>query len=527
MKPILTFSKKVKNDDNSVVFKEITDSADISKLVHVIERLDTLPKVMTSNLDEIHLRTNPKKWISSLVKSFPGRVDKPVMENLLLDFIDSMKTRMREESKYALGLIMENKLALCHSVFGEETVTPEWKIIPRMLDTDNVLRYVSFTDIDGAIKANYWEREATSSFTEWLGLPRKQAFLFGGKYRICCEIDSITTELQLTEMEMKNWLAEHPEFRDGKIELSSPMKYLHVNEVRTGRKYYHNVGDFIQDYEAEMHGVPRYQKEYQRIIAEFLPLLMKYYDEKTQVVRVEGDEEVTEVSKSTPQFEILFANGNIEFRASYLAELTRRFLNRESIKIFHAGMKFRMPPFTLGSMEVYNQLHTCALTKHIIQYYNETNLQDANLDALFRYAVLNILEQANCNSPIASIFNSLSHEIIRELSLQGKLSKVEDKIIEYKSREILAGGNDQVIEKLSQDIRKKLNNSSCKLYIVGVEDDGTFDPFLASRLSSDRIETIRKGLCDNLGTTDIFSFPAVQKEKGVLLITAFHNNKTH
>jgi hypothetical protein len=518
MKPVYTFSKRVR-DDTSVRSKDITDPVDVFKLDQVIQKLDTLPRAMTSRLDEIGLRTNPKKWINSLIRHYPD-INRPDMESLLIDFTDAMMTRMREETKYALGLLMESKLVLCHSIFGEETITPEWKIIPRMLDTDNVLRYVCFTDEKGTIGVKYWEREATSSFTEWLGLPRKQAFLFGGKYRIYCEIDGVTTELQLTEQEMEYWLNEHPELKDGKIKLSSPIQLLSVIEIRTGRKRYQNAEDFIQDYKAENYGVPNYQKEYERIKGEHLPLLMKYYDDKTQVVRKEGDQETIEVTKSATPFDILFANGAIEFRASYLTELARRFINGEPVRIFHAGLKFKASPFTLGTMEVYNDLQLNGLARQIVRYYNETNLQDVNLDALLKYTALSILKQANRNSPIAYVFESLSRQVMRELSLQGKLSKVEDTVVEYKSRDILAGGDSQVIKDLAQDLRTKLSKSPCKIYIVGIEDSGTFDPFPTSRLKSDRVETIRSGLRDQLDFADIFAFPAVHQEEAVLLIIA-------
>ncbi|MFH1625384.1 MAG: hypothetical protein ABID54_09565, partial [Pseudomonadota bacterium] len=117
-------------------------------------------------------------------KGYPDNVKREEEEYLLLDFTEPMKTRMREESKWAIGLLMPGKLVLCHSLFGEETITPEWKIIPRMLDMDNVSRYVCFMDDSGIITVRFWERDATSSFIEWLGLPHKQAFLFGGRYRI-------------------------------------------------------------------------------------------------------------------------------------------------------------------------------------------------------------------------------------------------------------------------------------------------------------------------------------------------------
>lgn len=442
MNPVFTFSRKIKDD--GIRRWDIPDASDIGKLDRVMQKLETLPRISKYNLHEIGLRTNPKKWVCSLLGSYPDKVDAAEMENLLIDFTDTMKTRMREESKYAIGLLMERKLILCHSTFSEETITPEWKIIPRMLDVDNTLRYVCFVEENGQVMVRFWEREATNSFTEWLGLSRKQAFLFGGKFRIISEVEGVTTEFQLTEQEIEAWMRDHSEFREGKIRFSNPVSMLTVSEIRAGGKRYQSTEDFIQDYEAEKYGVPQYRQEYERIKEKNLPLLIKYYDEKTQLVRKEGDEEAVQVIKVTPSFDIIFADGEIELRASYLSDLATRFINGESVKVFHAGLKFRLPPFALGKLEIYNDVSFEPLAQWTAEYYNRTNLQGRNLDLLIRFVCVRMLAVANAKLPIAYLLESLSSQIVRELELQGKPTKLEDNFIEYKSPAVLAGGNDQV-----------------------------------------------------------------------------------
>ena len=516
MSSIYTCCKSVKGE--IVVHQEIADSTDIEKIEQILQKLEQLPKVSKSKLDELDLRTNPKKWAISLTKSYPDNVNKQEMENLLVDFTDAMRTRMREESKYAIGLLTLNKLILCHSLFGEETITPEWKTIPRMLDADNVFRYVFFTTEKGIITVKFWEREATSSFIEWLGLPRKQSFLFGGKYRIYCEIEDITTSFELTEEEMKDWIKRHPELREGRIIFSTPIQLLNISEIRVGRKRYEKAEDFIQDYEAESYGFPYYQKEYDRINRSVLPLLMKYYDERTRVVKREGEEETTEVIKSTLGFDVLFVNENIEFRASYLTDIVRRFINGEPMKVCHAGLKFRASSFVLGSMAIYNDIRLDPLTQRMVEYYKDTNLQDRNLDTLLKCAILGRLAQVNWGLPIVYFLEPLYQETMKSVTLKGRWSKLEDKVLEYKSRDFLAGGDAEVIKKLSEDIGRKLEESSCKIYIIGIEDDGTVNPLPTFRLKSDRIETIKNGILSELGIPAVYALPLIQKDEGILLI---------
>jgi len=515
---IFAFSKRIK--DYQVDHQEITDAADIAKIQQVIEKLEKLPRVSKSDLSDLDLRTNPKKWAISLTTNFPSSVNKENMADLISDFTDAMRTRMREESKYAIGLLMQSGLILCHSSYGEETITPEWKIIPRMLDTDNVLRYVYFINEKGTMKIEYWEREATSSFIEWLNLPHKAAFLFGGRYRLISNIEGVNTEFQLSDSEMETWISKHPEFREGTIKLANPVERLNISEIRTGRKSYDNVQDFIQDYDAEKYGIARYQQEYERINSKALPLLVKYYDEKTRLVRKEGDEEVNEITKTTPSFDILFVNEYIVFRASYLKDIITRFINGDVVKVFHAGGKFKTTPLTIGCMEIYNRLKTDIVIEQITKYLKDTSIQDKNLNVIMQYVILRRLAEVNKESPLIHFLQPLFQGIIDSLVLDKKWAKLEDEILEYKSGEFIVGRNDEVIKRIGSDLSKKLEKSSCKVYLIGVEDDGTVRPVPVSRLKSDRIETLRKGLKNELKVNDVDIFVVRQNEEAIVLLIA-------
>jgi len=518
MSLIYAFSKQVKWD--RVFHQGIADPGDMVKIEQVIEKLEALPKALKLKLDELDLRTNPKAWATSLIKGYPNNVKREEEEYLLFDFTEPMKTRMREESKYAIGLLMPSKLFLCHSLFGEETITPEWKIIPRMLDTDNVLRYVCFMDDNGIITVRFWEREATSSFIEWLGLPRKQAFLFGGRYRIQCEVEGVTVELQLTEEEIEGWLDSHPELRQGTVKFSKPIELFSVNEIRAGRKRYESPQDFIQDFRAENYGITRYQKEYENISSGNLPLLFKYYDEKTRVVKKEGDEEITVVTKAIPQFDILFINEHIEFRESYLSDLVKRFINGEQIDVAHAGLKFKEPPSIIGNMKIYNEIRLGNLTQQMVDYYNGVNLQDRNLSRLIEFAIFKRLSEINSGLPICHFFGRIGEKLSEVVCQKGKWTKLEDEVLEYKSGDFFAGKNEEIIAKLSDDLHSKLEMSSFKVYFIGVEDNGAVNPLSLSKWKSDRIEAIRKGLEEILSPINIFLCPIIEGDGVILLFSA-------
>jgi len=519
MQSIVTFTKKIK--DPAISYKEIVDMRDIEKIGEVIHKLECLSGIRNSTLSQLGLRTNPKNWVSASLIEYPTSVRKQEMEYLIADFTDSMQTRMREESKYALGVLMQGKLILCHSVYGEETITPEWKTIPRMLDTDNVSRFVCFSCEKDEIVVSYWEREATSSFTDWLGLSRKQVFLLGGKYRIRTEIDNVSVEWQLDEDEIKNWLLTHPEIKDGKIDLPDPIYSLIIKEIRAGRKLYTNTKDFIQDYEAESFGIPRYQKEYQKIKSNNLPLLMKFHDDKEKVMRVEGDDKTVEVGKTTIDFNILFADGDIEIRPSYLAEIANKIKNKEQQKIVHEGHKFSTPPLSIGGTQIYSQIHLNAAVRLIIDYYNETHLQDRYLNLLLLYSIYEMLSIINRGSPLSYIFEEISNELIARPMLQGKISKTEDGILEYKSRDILAGRHEKIVDDFGEDIEVKLKSSPCKVYCIGIEDDGSLSSINSSRIRSDRLERIKQGLLSRFPSCEITLLPITYGEDALLILIVF------
>ncbi len=524
---IYASSKKIREDE--VRHTKITEKRDIEKIRNILLKL---PEPKERRFSEINLRTNPRNWILSLIDSYP-EVDETKMEMLLNDFSDSMQTRMREESKYAMAMLLKNELVLCHSIFGEETITPEWKAIPRMLDSDNVLRYVCFErHEDSSILVKYYEKWATESFVDWLGLPQKDSFYyFGGKYRIYSKIENTNVVLELTEEELDRWLEIHPEIREGKIRLSNPISVLTFNQIRVGRKKYENVGDFIQDFVAEKYNINFYREKFEeltsspkkktkedRLSGPIELYLYKFYDEKDKVVKVEGGESVIVLEKINPHIDILFVCKDIEIRSSYLDDIFVRFANGERINIVHPGMSISADPIAIGSMEIWNEIEVMEFTNHLIGYYHGTKLQDEYLFRVLEFAIFKTLAEANKKTHLYHFLEPFAKRTIQEVDSEGRLTKLEDEILEFKPQEYFSGGDDEIIEKLVSDLSVKLQSSLCKIYLIGVEDDGTFNPIPSSRLKSDRVERVRRTLEEKLRPARVYLTPIIQEGKGLLVL---------
>lgn len=500
---IFVFSKKVK--ETEVHYTEIEREIEAEKIKNVLKRL---PQGREKKIEEIELRTNPKKWIQSLIDGYPSDVDREKMANLISDFTENMMTRMREEEKYVIGMLSEGELILCHSVFGEETITPEWKIIPRMLDHDNVMRYVHFKKEVDSFRVKFYERYATDSFVEWLGLSQREAlFHFGGKYRIYTEIGGINSVFELTENQIEQWIEEHPEMRTSKIKLKSPIEMLTITQIIVGKTKYNNPKDFLQDCYAEKYRINYSQEQFKEIIKTLEPYQYKFFDEKSQVIMIKGDDKVTKVEKRNPNFDILFSTENIECRESYLDDIFRRFINGERIRIFHAGEKFLPIPIEIKPMEIWNKIKLNELTQKIIEYYQTANLQDRVLTRLLGFVIFTILDAQNKPSYIHHFLEKFCKKFIVDIPPVSRVTKLEDKILEFKSRDYFSGKDEEIAMKICTDLKKKLQEAQYKIYLIGVEDDGTIGFIPDSRIKSDRLENIRQKIKQESQVTHLYLIP--------------------
>ncbi len=517
---IFAFSKKVVDENiNSTIIENLSEIRKIEKVI------ENLPKGDVKRLEELDLDTNPKMWIRSLLEGYPNNIEKRDMISLMNDFTDAMKTRMREERKYVIGLLSKNQLLLCHSTSGEETITPEWKAIPRMLDSDNILRYVQFiVKKDRSIEVRFFERYKTVSFVDWLGLSERESFYYlGGKYRIYSEIDNKIIVFELNDEELEEWLEEHPEIINGRIEFPQPIKFLNIKHVMVGKRKYSDVGDFLQDFHAEMYGIDIYKKHFEKIVGSMDPYIGRVFDEKDKVTLIKGDSKRVLAQKRNQNLDILFVSKDIELRNSYLEDLFKRFINGEKINIYHAGQKFSLKPLEIGSMNIFNHIEKTSLTEKIIDFYKKTNLQDYSLRVIIEFLIFELLSMDNKGKHIYYFFKSFSRRFLREIRLSGILTTHESEILEFKSQEYFLGRDNEIIEKLSNDLSKKLKRFPIKIYLIGVEDYGTLNPLPKNRITNDRIEKIKNELEKRLNK-NICIIPIVSEIDAIILLIAGDKN---
>jgi len=512
---IFVFSKGVK--ENVVRHSVIDRTSDVNKIIEVISKL---PTGSLKKFDDINLNTNPKKWIKNLLENY-SQPENEKMEELINDFTDSMKTRMREDEKYVIGLLWKNELLLAHSYFGEKTITPEWKVIPRMLDFDNVMRYVLFQrESDENISVKYFEKYSTDSFVDWLGLPQKDAlYHFGGKYRISTEVDGVINTLEIPIEKIDTWVNEHDEIKNSEIELPTPINKLKIVQIRVGRKKYDKPRDFLQDFYAEKYNINYYRKKFKEIQSSVNPYIYKFFDEKGQVIMIEGDNTVSVVKKTNPHFDVLFCCNLISIRDNYLDDIYRKFQNEENIRIYHAGHNFSHQPLIINNMEIWNEIKTSTIFSSIKDYYDNINLQDKNITQIFEVILFFLLKSENEAKHISTFFTELSNKILENTRITTNFAKLEDGIIEYKASDYFTGQNKDIINRISSDLKKKFDTNSTKVYLIGVNDDGSLDPIPNGRLASDRVNSIQENIKQSSQANVLHLFTVkCQNDKSIVIL---------
>lgn len=504
--PIYVYSKKVK--EGLINSDKKTRKIDKEKISKVIGSLLGVGK--TKYFDEVELEQNCKDWVTSLLKTYPN-IDERDIKELLNDFSDSMYTRMRGEEKYTIAVISEKSLILCHSIFGEETITPKWEVIERMLDKDNVIRFVYFKQEGEKIKIIFYEDTRSIFFVQWLGLPEREAFSYmGGKNRIFTEINDSPLVFEFTDEEFEKKIIKDKIFhiKGNQIILPNPIQRLPITQIRVGKKPYDNAGDFIQDFLAKRYDLKYYQEEYTKLKSSLQPLITKLIDCEHELRNSEGK---ILVEKRNPNFYILFCDDVIEVKQSFLDKLKTKILNGENFKLFHAGANLSPTPFKVKGMEIYNNIKYDN-TKFIIDYYNQLKLKDS-FDTILVYLIFYSLKEENKEIPISHFLEKMVNSLTNEIDFSYKFANLEDDIIELKSRDFISGSNQDIVKKLSEDITKKTTISTFKIYLLGADEKNKeFEPITSYKFDDSRINQIKDSLQKNVGNLNVNFLKILSKD---------------
>jgi len=494
--PFFMFSKQVKSHD--IEPEEIKNHRKKKQLSEVLDSIYNLDDFKP--LDEINLKYNCKRWVKSLFSDYP-QINVEHIENLLHDFTDSMNTKMKESEMYAVAIMTENKLILCHSRMGEKSINPDWKVFVRMLDKDNIKRYVSF-EYDNDVKVMYYENERSKFFIEWLGISEKEAiYKYGGENKFYSEINGYPVSLEIKDEDFDRILEGNDlQIRGNSILLNTSIRELGITHIMRGNKRYKNQNDFVKSYRARKFELSYYSEEYKRLIESLHLIFKKIFDAEDSVSSVCNG---FFLKKENDNVEVLFCNGDIDIKDSYLEKFKIALINNEIIRVYHAGMDFKEIPLKIINFEIYNELNV-TMSMPLIDYLNEKDCSESFSNDL-KYAIFYLLAKDNEYKPIYRFFCSFSNKIADNLDLTSNNIN-EDSLVELKSKDFLINDNDKLIDKLSKDIIKKMNNSDYKFYILGYSEKiKKYEPF-TDNYDDSRLDYLNKGLIESTGFKNLRLF---------------------
>lgn len=256
------FSKKVKGKE--IKSKIIESNHQKNKLSGVIFSLLKIGK--RRKLKHFRLNDNCMECIEGLFNGYP-KLNELYMRFLIRDFTNSMNTAMRTEDKYVVSILTDNRIILCHSKVGEKTITPNWTVIDRMLDKDNVIRFVSFEKSENELNVVFYENERTVFFVNWLGIPENEIFYgVGGKNRFYSMVHNIPITLELTDEDFERILDNKElKIENGIIKLPEQVREFKIAEIKRGNKPYGSTKDFLLEFIQRNYNLLQYREEYKKL----------------------------------------------------------------------------------------------------------------------------------------------------------------------------------------------------------------------------------------------------------------------
>lgn len=490
---IYVYSKNVKKDG-------LEECQRLDKPEH-IEKIKNIVKTLLDKskkdkiMSELSLESNSKKWVTSIIDNYPP-VNGDLVEYLLNSFTEAMNTRMKEKDKYAIALVSKNSITLCHSRKGEQTIDPEWNVIQRMLDKDNVIRFVHFENESGDINVKYHEETDSSFFVNWLGIhPRESSFSHSGEYKLHTTIgDDIPLVFELNDVLIEKLLNTNDGLititKDGNIKLKSSIAYFPISSISYLKKKLKNIDDLKGHFLTKHYDIDFYRNSYLS-----LPFQSKIDDDLKPIYDCENglyfDNEI-HIEKKLKDFEILFCNKKVVIEGRYLQKLKNKLLNNEPFKIHHTGDPLSGNPVEINGMKIYNTLN-CKNFEKVYGLYENMQVRD-NLYYVLLFLVLKTLIHENDGRNITYFLNGLADLLIDEI-VNEKFVNHENDILEYKASDYFAGTDKEIVDRMVKDIPKKLEISPFCVYIIGADEKTkNFTPLLIHRFGDDRINSLEKNI---------------------------------
>ena len=512
--PVHFYYKEIQADDlNSWTLESDDRVRNIRKVIQGLDR-----QTSTHPLDELDIDDNPEMFVDALLSSYPDH-NETFCKSLINDFSDSMRTSAREAGKYAVLILYEDSLVICHTDSEEMTITKDAEVLERLLDSDNVDKYARFQKANNDTEVLQFERSLTKSFSEFLGLnPEEIAYEEAGEIKIFTQIDGSTARFEFEQDEFEEKFITGDDYDLRTKILETPNEEYTVNRVKWGRRLYDTVENFLQQFYALYYELNTLRNQYGELSESMTPHTKTVVDHEDKVT-TGGPNGPTELKKRNDSyFNIVFADKTIELSVDWRLELSKSLRSNEAVRLHHAGNKFAEDAVQVGPFAVHNQIDIDE--ERLNKLYNVT--QEAGTGKVLSniiYCVMFYTLSEWCQSPICHFFDQMTERFENQLSSEGMILRDEDSLMELKGRDWLADveNEEDVAKKMSEEIQ-----SESRLLLVGVEEEEQrIRPLSRSKWDSERNERVRDNVREINGHHDSIQLSSLQMGNGDCLLFVY------
>lgn len=511
MNKIIVFIRPVSRKPEEYKYHEITNDK-AEKIVEVIFQLSRKgDEELFDNL-KLSERLNTRTWVNELLMH-EKNVDflKNDLKYLVSDFADAMKTSMRKEGRCVVGFAWRDHVFLAHTSCGEETISTSIDVIERLLDSDNVRRFVFIYRDRETVKVRFYEYIRSQSFKEWLGLRGGKYTYYesGGSVNIYVDIFGLEARINLPFDKAYEILSGNNKviYTDGnEMIFSKSIKSAYIKRIRYQDKEFKDPKEFIKMFKITKMGLDNLIK-----IARKLEILTNFFPNSEIIdhldrVEIRLNDNIESYVKDAEDIIGIFGDGErVKLSNEFIELLLSKFLNDEETKIVFLSNKelrgkyISLKPLRIRNFLIYNDIKLPKNIHALIEYYSNrdfpTNLKMIIGIVLFKLLADKLSRNESFKS-IAYLLKALHMRIIqlvvKEYRDMRHVFISEDDFIELKSRDFLVGSNKHIVEKLSTDIERKLQKTSLKVYFIGInEKDETIEFMQASRYDDSRLNELK------------------------------------
>ncbi|MDS0278035.1 hypothetical protein NDI85_09530 [Halomicroarcula sp. S1AR25-4] len=489
-----------------------------SEVRNVLEVIDGLDRQAgTMSIDDLDLNANPEMFVEALLDGYPDHREE-FCSSLLNDFSDSMHTRAREEGKYAILILTEGSVLICHTDSEELTITKDADVIERLLDADNVDKYARFRRADGGIEVLNFERNRRSkSFSDWLGLqPEEVVYEDAGDIKVFTEVDGSTCvfEFEREEFAKKFLIDGTCELLPGTLRM--PGERYPVHHIKIGRRKFDTVDEFLQEFFSLYYDLKHYDAEYATLVNSMEPYTTTIVDHNDKVT-IGGPRGETRLVKRNGEFNILFADRDIDLSAKWRLKLSKRFSNGTQTRIYHPGLDFSEEPVRIGPFEIHNRLDVDAERLHQLHGVTQKAETGEYFSNVLHCVTFDLLSN-QCSDSLQGFFKQMRDTYQDNLHADGLVLRDEDNVLEYKSRDWVVGKDeDETAEAITREIQ-----AETRLLFIGIEEEEQrIRPLSRNKFHSDRNQRVLKKIRQQNGHHKSVEMSSLQLGNGDILLYVY------